>query len=490
MSGYASLRGAEVREKLDHPVIDADAHIVECHFALMECIEEVAGKNVAARAEKAFQNTGAHGAAVKGFWWGLSSGEHTGDRALAMLPRYLRSRLDALGIDFAHCYTTMGLAHLYLVDDELRQATCRALNTMYAEMFKGCGDRLRPVAVIPTYTPKEALAELEYAVNELGFKAIHIGTELRGPGQPAPGADPLKFQSQSTRSIIMDSPYDYDPFWKRCLELKVAPACHTSSRGVGYRASPSNYVFNHLGDFAEGANFFCRSLIFSGVTRRFPKLSFAFLEGGVSWALTLLSDIIEHWEKRNAEALEQNLNPDLLDVDLLERLFREFGTERLRPERIRKDPHGRFQIARPALFDEFAACALKEIRDLKALFVDPFYFGCEAEDRMVAAAFDRKLSPVGLPLKAMLGSDIGHWDVLDAETVLGEAWRLVQAKLLTRENLRDFIYVNPAMFHLSVNPDYFQGTVVEDETRKLLAAKTPRPPQAGEGGARAEGVEG
>jgi predicted TIM-barrel fold metal-dependent hydrolase len=475
MSGYASLRGDQVRAKLDHPVIDADAHIVECNFALMDCIAEVGGKELADRAAKAFQNTGAHGASVKGFWWGLSSGEHTSDRALALLPRYFRSRLDELGIDFAHCYTTLGLAHVYIVDAELRQVTCRALNKLYAGMFQGTGDRLRPVAVIPTYTPQEAIAELDYAVNELGFKAVMIGTEMRGRGQDAPGTDPLAFQSQSTRSIIMDSPYDYDPFWQRCIDLKIAPACHTSSRGIGYRASPSNYVFNHLGDFAEGANFFCRSLIFSGVTRRFPQLSFAFLEGGVSWALNLLSDIIEHWEKRNADALEKNLNPDLLDVDLLERLFREFGNERLRPERIRADPHGRFQIKRPALFDEFAACALTEIRDLKALFVDPFYFGCEAEDRMVAVAFDRRLSPVGLPLKAMLGSDIGHWDVLDATTILGEAYRLVQSKLITPAHLRDFAFVNPAMYHLSMNPDYFEGTVVAAEARKLLAEKAARP---------------
>jgi len=194
----------------------------------------------------------------------------------------------------------------------------------------------------------------------------------------------------------------------------------------------------------------------------------------VSWALTLLSDIIEHWEKRNVEALEKNLNPAFVDLDLLERLFRDFGDARLRPERIRADPHGRFQMKRPELFDEFAACALRDIKDLKTLFVDPFYFGCEAEDRMVAVAFDRRLSPVGLPLKAMLGSDIGHWDVLDATTILGEAWRLVQAKLLTPDNLRDFSFVNPAMYHLSMNPDYFAGTVVEDAARKLLDEKSRR----------------
>jgi hypothetical protein len=84
MSGYSNLRGAEIRAKLDHPVIDADAHIVECQFALNDCLEQVGGKALAARAAKAAQNGGAHGASVKGFWWGLSSGEHTSDRALAM----------------------------------------------------------------------------------------------------------------------------------------------------------------------------------------------------------------------------------------------------------------------------------------------------------------------------------------------------------------------------------------------------------------------
>jgi predicted TIM-barrel fold metal-dependent hydrolase len=475
MSGYSNLTGAEVRAKLNHPVIDADAHVVECMFAVFDCLERVADKALAARARQVWQSGGAHGASVKGFWWGLPSGEHTGDRALAMLPRYFRSRMDELGIDFAHCYTTLGLSFVYTPIAEIRRATCRALNLLYAEMFSGVGDRLRPVAVIPTYTPEEAIAELNFAVEELGFKAVMIGTELRGPGQAAPGADALAFQAQATRSIVMDSPYDYDPFWRRCVELKVAPACHTGARGIAYRASPSNYVFNHLGDFADGANFFCRSLFFSGVTRRFPELNFAFLEGGVGWALNLLGDILEHWEKRNVDALEKNLDPKLLDVDLLERLFRDFGDARLRPERIRANPHLPFsRPERPAVFDEFAACALREIRDLKTLFVDPFYFGCEAEDRMVPVAFDRRVAPIGLPLKAMLGSDIGHWDVLDARTVLGEVWRLVQSRLMTVEQLKDFTFTNPAMYHLSMNPDYFAGTVVADEAKKLLAARAPR----------------
>ena len=134
-------------------------------------------------------------------------------------------------------------------------------------------------------------------------------------------------------------------------------------------------------------------------------------------------------------------------------------------------------IERPDTFDEFAACALTELRQLRALFVDPFYFGCEADDRMVSVAFNRRLNPLGATLKPVFGSDIGHWDVLDAASILTEAWSLVRAKLLTEENFRDLTFVNPAMMHLSMNPDYFRGTVVEDAAAALLRERK-RPPGA------------
>jgi predicted TIM-barrel fold metal-dependent hydrolase len=473
MSGFAAFPGSDVRKRVDHPVIDADAHVVESNFAFLDFLKVVAGPEMVERVQRR-PGGGGGGPTVKGFWWGLPSGPHSGDRAMALLPRYFRSRLDATGIDFAHCYTTLGLGLGYAPEDDVRQACCRALNMLYAEMFAEVGDRLRPVAVIPTYSPAEALAELEFAVGTLGHKAIMIGTEMRGPPRPVSDGDPLDLPTQSTRSIIMDSPHDFDPFWRRCIELKVAPVCHTSSRGVGYRASPTNYVFNHLGDFAVGAEFFARSLVFSGVTRRFPGLTFAFLEGGAGWALNLLNDIVEHWEKRNAPAMEANLDPEKLDVELIARLYAEYGGERLTAERFRENPHAGHNVKRPKVFDEFAACAMTEIRDLRQLFVDPFYFGCEADDRMTSIAFNRRLNPLGVPLKAMLGSDIGHWDVMDATSILSEAWSLVEAKLLTEADFRALCFVNPAMLHLSMNEDYFAGTVIESAAKKLLI-ETPRP---------------
>ncbi|MSQ73472.1 MAG: amidohydrolase [Betaproteobacteria bacterium] len=472
--GHDHLPGDRIRAKLDHPVIDADAHVVECEFAINDFIVQIGGTEALEKSRQRFK-TLPYGD-TRTIWWGAPSGKHSADRAAAHLPRYLRSRLDETGIDFAMCYSTNGINGLYIPDDELRQITCRALNTLSADMFRDVRDRLCPVAVIPTYTPQEAIAELEHAVITLGHRAVMIGTEIRRPyAQVMREAPHLAKYAQEVRSIAFDSPHDYDPFWARCEALKVAPVCHTPMRGMPYRDSPTNYVFNHLGGFANGAEFFCRSLFMGGVTRRFPNLSFGFLEGGAHWAVALLNDLMEHWEKRNLAALKENLDPARLDVDLLERLFDEFGTTYLTGKRIRAQPTGR--ISRgidPDTMDEFRHVDMTKAADLKTLFAQNFYFGCEADDRASTIAFNRRLNPIGVKLNAMFGSDIGHWDVMDIRSVLAEAYELVETNLLSEADFRDFAFANPARLHLTVNPDFFRGTVVEQAVAGLVRPRVKR----------------
>jgi hypothetical protein len=94
---------------------------------------------------------------------------------------------------------------------------------------------------------------------------------------------------------------------------------------------------------------------------------------------------------------------------------------------------------------------------------------------MTSVAFNRKLNPVGAALKAMFGSDIGHWDVMDASTILSEAWSLVEAELITPADFRDLTFTNPVKLHTRTNPDYFVGTAVEAAVEKLMPARaTPR----------------
>jgi predicted TIM-barrel fold metal-dependent hydrolase len=467
MSGFAAFPGRDVRARVDHPVIDSDAHVVECRFAVMDFLKEIMGNDAEDRLAKTQWAVRQYNQPSKFLWWGVPSGENTGDRAMAMLPKYFRSQMDEMGLDFAHLYTTTGIPGLYIQDNELRQAYCRALNMLSADMFKDVGDRMRPVAVIPTFTPEEAIEELKFAVTELGHKAIMVGTEIITPVDGAGDEAPFR-----TGSIAIDPPYDYDPFWQKCLDLKVAPVGHTAAIGNAYRNSTSNYVFNHLGSFGVGGEYFARALFLGGVTRRFPTLSFGFLEGGVSWALNLLNDIVEHFEKRNVDHLENYLDPNKVDVELLVELFEEFGNDYLTGERIREQPNGALsRKERPNPFNEFEACGMTEVNDLQELFVDRFYFGCEADDRMTSIAFTRRLNPIGKELNAVFGSDIGHWDVMDAKSILSEAWSLVEAKLISEENFRDLTFTNPAMLHLSVNPDYFKGTVLEDNADKLLQSR-------------------
>jgi hypothetical protein len=60
--------------------------------------------------------------------------------------------------------------------------------------------------------------------------------------------------------------------------------------------------------------------------KRFPRLRFGMLEGGVGWACNLFTtDLIAHWEKRSRGPMEKHLRPTNLDKNLLKDLFTRFG---------------------------------------------------------------------------------------------------------------------------------------------------------------------
>ncbi len=195
------------------------------------------------------------------------------DRAAACFPRYFRERMDELGCDVSVIYPSTGLAFLQLGNEELRRAGCRALNRYHRDAFEGCTDRLIPVAAVPAHTPQEAIHELEYAVLELGFRAVVIPTYIP---RPVPGFgdadDDTRRWAFWADTYGIDSDYDYDPFWQRCLELGVSIGTHTQGNGIGFRRSTANWVYNHIGHFAASGEALCKSLFLGGVTRRFPGL--------------------------------------------------------------------------------------------------------------------------------------------------------------------------------------------------------------------------
>jgi len=162
----------KIRDAIDYPIIDADAHVIEARFALHDFVKQVAGPDVL----KAFESRQErrNKTAQRNGFWASPSGEMTIDRATVMLPGLYYERLQEAGIDFALIYTSEGLSAQQIREPEMRQALHRALNMLYADMFGPYADRMTASAVIPMHSPEEALAELEFVVGELGMKTSRL----------------------------------------------------------------------------------------------------------------------------------------------------------------------------------------------------------------------------------------------------------------------------------------------------------------------------
>ena len=104
------------------------------------------------------------------------------------------------------------------------------------------------------------------------------------------------------------------------------------------------------------------------------------------------------------------------------------------------------------------------------MFVDRFYFGCEADDPANAWAFSRRHNPGGVQLNALYGSDIGHFDVPDMREVLAEAIEPFDDGIMSPSDFRDFVFTNAATFYTDTNAGFFEGTVIEDDVAALSHA--------------------
>ena len=127
------------------------------------------------------------------------------------------------------------------------------------------------------------------------------------------------------------------------------------------------------------------------------------------------------------------------------------------------------QNARPtdAELDEFAALGIESAEEIPGLFLPNFFFGCEADDPMNAVAFQPELWPFGARLSAIYGSDIGHFDVPEMSEVLHEAHENVDRGLMKPGDFRDFVFTNVARLYTDSNPEFFAGTVVEQDVARL-----------------------
>jgi hypothetical protein len=198
------------------------------------------------------------------------------------------------------------------------------------------------------------------------------------------------------------------------------------------------------------------------------------MEGGVSWACQMCGDLIEHWEKRRRAGLQE---PGATDVAELKKLIERYGDARLK---ARADAIiGSLDVFRPEcsveelsrpehVSDDFEAAGIQSKADVRAVFAENFYFGCEADDHATVMAFDPRM---GVRLRPVFSSDFTHFDVPDFADVLPEAHEAVERGYMTDQDFREFTFVNAARLHTRNNPAFFKGTVVEKAVSAELGLK-------------------
>jgi predicted TIM-barrel fold metal-dependent hydrolase len=491
-------KSAQVRAQLKHPIIDSDGHIMEFEPAVLDIMETLAGRDIRDRyGKESFKNNSfgsfprlySNNSATpeerlkwripKTPWWTATFATQTSDRAAAMLPGLLYERLDETGLDFSILYPSAALYAGHLDNQEFRLAGSRAFNQYNAEAVAPYSDRLRAVAIIPMHTPGEAIAELEYAVKVQGFKCIVMPSYIV---RPVPGVlQDYPEVAQYTHwhdTYGLDSLYDYDPVWAKCVELGVAPTFHTPGYGFT-RASLTNWMANHVGVFAAGGEGITRALFMGGVPHRFPTLRFGVMEGGVGFATTLYSDLIAHWKKRNRNNILK-YDPRNLDMTVFRGLFAKYGNAAVlkRLDRLGKSEWAfkADSLAQSAEgdvnsrgLDEFAKCGIERKEDFKDLYAKRFFFGCEADDPINIWAFNDKVNPMRVKLKAILASDIGHFDVTDITEIAEEAYEAVEHGLMSEEDFKAYSFTNPVDLWAAGNPDFFKGTIVEKAVSGYLS---------------------
>ena len=479
MTSTAAMTATQVHDSLTHPVVDADGHFMELMPLLDDAIaadlEETGGRELRDRylasSIRPFDTVQFQAdrtdPTVRQSWRGMSAwwGNPVADareRATAHLPRLLYERLDEIGVDVMLTYPSWALGFIAGPESAIRAPVCRAVNRYTARLFAPYRDRLRPAALIPMDDPAVAAAEIDYAVGHLGHSLVLLsGYATR---QVKGDSDPLAIRLDM---FGMDSEADYDPVWEACVRNQVSPVFHSSLQSTHPARSVSNYVYNHIGGLAHAHEALCKALFMGGVYRRFPTLQVGYLEGGVMWGASLLSDLLGHWEKRGSHAIE-TLDPARLDVDAVIELVTEYGSDDMiaNTDRIRNWLDRR--PGRPVQTDDFAAADVSSPEDIIGPLTTRSFFGCEADDPLVPLAFGLRVAHRRVDLQPMLGTDVAHWDAPVMNEVLPEAYEALDEGRMDAQQMHSFLFGNAVRLHGRANPSFFDGPACETEARQLL----------------------
>ena len=213
--------------------------------------------------------------------------------------------MDEQGIDRALMFPTLAsLIEERMRDDpEMCHAVIHSLNQWIHETWTfDYEGRIFATPVITLPIVDKAIEELEWCV-ERGARAVLI--------RPAPA-----WGFRGPRSFALP---EFDPFWKRVVELDVLVGMHSSDSGY------ERYTNEWMGSDSEMLPFQPQayrmlaqwrpvedavgSLICHGALSRFPQLKVAVIENGSSWVRPLMENLADVYKK-----MPQDFEEDPVEV--------------------------------------------------------------------------------------------------------------------------------------------------------------------------------
>ena len=75
---------------------------------------------------------------------------------------------------------------------------------------------------------------------------------------------------------------------------------------------------------------------------------------------------------------------------------------------------------------------------------------------------------MGVRLRPVFSSDFSHFGVPDFKEVISEAFEMVEKSFITEQDFEEFTFSNAARLHTRNNPNFFNGSGVEQAVANEL----------------------
>jgi aminocarboxymuconate-semialdehyde decarboxylase len=224
--------------------------------------------------------------------------------------------MDRRGIDIS-VISVSPVVFFYWLDADAGLKASQILNDGVARMVAARPDRLRGMATLPMQDADAAVAELERAVKEHGFRAAELGCRVRGE--------------------LLSEP-QFRPVLRRAQELGVFIFTHPYQTGA-LPPDLSCYYLGNLVGLPLDTAMMAAHLMFGGALDELPRLSFVLSHGGGYLPYQIGRLAHGHKVRREARVNTSNSPLDLLrrfhfdalthDADALRFLVEKVGPDRV-----------------------------------------------------------------------------------------------------------------------------------------------------------------